>query len=100
VTGFDLPCLEYVFGWTFRPHDVFDTRSVASKMFLDVGSHSLKAWGERLGCNKGDFGQSTDWSKFSPQMLAYCEQDVKVTVALYRHLKDAIDSQVPLDKGG
>lgn len=51
------------------------------------GSHSLKAWGMRLGCHKGDFGQTTDWSEYTPEMLSYCEQDVIVTLTLLQHLQ-------------
>ncbi|KKL71544.1 hypothetical protein LCGC14_2093870, partial [marine sediment metagenome] len=51
------------------------------------GSHSLKAWGYRLGIYKGEFGQSTDWQNWTPEMQAYCEQDVEVTKALWEKLK-------------
>lgn len=47
------------------------------------GSHSLAAWGKRLGVLKGDFGQSTDWSEWTPEMQKYCEQDVAVTLKLW-----------------
>ena len=51
------------------------------------GSHSLKAWGLRLGVEKGDFGETTDWSCWSQPMQDYCEQDVTVTHALWLHLQ-------------
>ena len=51
------------------------------------GSHSLKAWGRRLGVLKGDFGETTDWSEWSQEMQDYCEQDVIVTHALWQHLQ-------------
>ena len=50
------------------------------------GSHSLKAWGERLGVKKGDFGETTDWSVWTQEMQDYCEQDVVVTHALLEAL--------------
>ena len=50
------------------------------------GSHSLEAWGYRLGMLKGDFGKTTDWSAWSPEMQEYCEQDVRVNLALYNAL--------------
>ncbi|WP_038040348.1 MULTISPECIES: DNA polymerase, partial [unclassified Thioalkalivibrio] len=49
------------------------------------GSHGLKAWGFRLGVYKGDFGDTTDWSEWSPEMQSYCEQDVVVTKALLEY---------------
>lgn len=52
------------------------------------GSHSLKAWGMRLGVLKGDFSNAdTDWSEWSQEMQDYCEQDVTVTHALLQHLQ-------------
>ena len=62
-----------------------------------VGSHSLKAWGVRLGNDKGDF-DGGDWQTWSPEMQTYCVQDVEVSYDLYKHLdpenfsQDAIDS--------
>lgn len=50
------------------------------------GRHSLKSWGYRLGILKGDFGETTDWSEYSEEMLEYCEQDVVVTLELYNKL--------------
>lgn len=61
------------------------------------GSHSLKAWGFRLGVYKDDFGESTDWQEFSPEMLDYCEQDVVVTVALVKKLDSKKYSPQALD---
>lgn len=59
-----------------------------AKMGL-VGKHSLKAWGYRLGVLKSSIADSegvTDWSSWTPEMEDYCEQDVRVTVALYKLL--------------
>jgi DNA polymerase I len=51
------------------------------------GSHSLKAWGYRLGHLKGDYGEKQDaWSHYSEEMLRYCRQDVFVTLQLAKHL--------------
>lgn len=44
------------------------------------GSHSLKAWGYRLGVLKGSYGeQENAWEFFTEEMLDYCVQDVQVT---------------------
>lgn len=51
-----------------------------------IGSHSLEAWGYRLGVLKDSFGRTADWSVWSPQMQRYCEQDVAVTLALWKML--------------
>ena len=52
-----------------------------------LGRHSLEAWGHRLGVYKGEFGKTTDWSECTPEMVEYCIQDVRVTLALYRYLR-------------
>eukprot|EP01037_Dinobryon_pediforme_P020737 gene20737-21435_t len=52
-----------------------------------TGAHALKAWGYRLGVLKGDFGETTDWDLWTPEMQSYCEQDVAVTRALYKQIK-------------
>lgn len=50
-------------------------------------SHSLKAWGYRLGELKGTYGEAKDaWDKFTPEMLEYNKQDVVVTKCLYDYL--------------
>lgn len=50
-------------------------------------SHSLKAWGYRLGELKGTYGEAKDaWDKFIPEMLEYNKQDVVVTKCLYDYL--------------
>lgn len=51
-----------------------------------IGSHSLEAWGYRLGVYKGDFGKTTTWQEWSKEMQYYCEQDVVVTRVLFKHL--------------
>ena len=52
-----------------------------------IGSHSLKAWGYRLGMLKGTFGEDADWATWSPEMQRYCELDTDVTRALVLHLR-------------
>lgn len=56
------------------------------------GSHSLKAWGYRLGLLKGEYGeQENAWEVFTPEMLDYCEQDVAVTVRLLETIEKRLE---------
>lgn len=118
VMGYDLPALQKVFPW-FVPHGlVFDTL-VASRLVFPpgdgsplveedmklkesgslpgslIGSHSLAAWGYRLGNYKGDF--EGPWDVCTDQMVEYCQQDVRVTVDLYRHIMDQQPAKEALD---
>lgn len=54
-----------------------------------IGSHSLEAWGYRLGMHKDSFLSTTADFKnlqYSEDLRLYCEQDVRITVALFQHL--------------
>ena len=56
------------------------------------GSHSLKAWGLRLHCMKGDYEDG--WEEFSQEMLEYCIQDTAVTGTIYQYLmQEKIDDR-------
>ena len=62
------------------------------------GGHSLAAWGERLKFPKGDYH---DWTTLTPEMVEYCQQDVRVTECLYQTLKQELapfgDASVDLE---
>lgn len=62
------------------------------------GGHSLAAWGERLKFPKGDYH---DWTALTPDMVEYCQQDVRVTECLYQTLKQELapfgDASVDLE---
>jgi DNA polymerase-1 len=62
------------------------TNAKGKKMSL-VGSHSLEAWGHRLNVLKGEYKKTHNFSKWTPELQAYCEQDTAVTRALVLHLR-------------
>ena len=101
IIAFDIPAIKKLYP-SFKPKKVLDTLVMARLALADIkeldlakknintklyGSHSLRAWGERLGVLKGDYGETTDWQEWSKEMSDYCEQDVRVTVALLEYLK-------------
>lgn len=118
VINFDLPALRKVLGWTPPPHTkIVDTLVLSRLMYSDikdsdwaalrknpkfipsnmVGRHGLEAWGYRLGELKGEYGKTTDWAEWTPQLQAYCEQDVVVTTKLFHHLTAKNYSQTAID---
>lgn len=103
VIGYDLPVLRDLAGLRVPEDRVEDTLVLTRVLWPDlrnsdyridgfpkdlVGSHSLKAWGRRIGVLKGDFNHDeTDWSAWTPEMQSYCEQDTLVNLELYRHIR-------------
>lgn len=97
--GYDLPVMKKL-GYEIKTktHDtlVMSRLAFPNIMLADAnrkslpnnlkGSHSLKAWGYRLRVLKGEFGATTDWKEYSPEMGEYCKQDVEVTYKLYQKL--------------
>ena len=59
------------------------------------GSHSLAAWGLRVGNLKGDY--TGGWETFSQEMLDYCIQDTNVTLTIYKKFMAAGFSQESID---
>ena len=57
-----------------------------------IGSHSLDAWGHRLGLAKGDYSkqmlkQGLDpWAAWNQEMEDYCVRDVEITAILWAGL--------------
>lgn len=68
-----------------------------------IGSHSLEAWGHRMGLHKGDYAKEMEakgldpWAEWSPQMQAYCVRDVEVTMALLWKVHAHNPPQYPLE---
>jgi len=68
-----------------------------------TGSHSLKAWGLRLGEPKDEYGYDADgnaipgvWDNWTQEMQDYMDQDLRTTKRLLNHLKPWEYPAVPL----
>lgn len=123
VHGFDIPALQYMFPW-FAPDKNFVRDSkVESEMWYPAkdlkvadfkaakkypqwiptrmyGSHSLGAWGLRLGCPKDEYkewcaqnGIKDPWGQWSQKMEDYCAQDVISNITLFDYLERKFDYQ-------
>lgn len=101
--SYDLPVLLLYFGIDYyvgseendpstimgREVKITDTLVKSRVLYPDrFGGHSLKAWGIRLGYDKGDYGeQEQAWEEFSEDMLEYCERDVDLGGKIYEALE-------------
>lgn len=115
--SYDIPVLNKLYPWfSVEPSKVLDTLVLGRLIYTNLkdidmgllkkqklpgrlfGSHSLEAYGYRLGLMKGEYAEEfkqkmgdaykhgMEWLEFSQEMLDYCVQDVVVTEALYLKL--------------
>ena len=80
---YDIPVLRRLLGCNIPDEVVYDTLVVGR--VLDSGradGHSLESYGQLL---KHPKTEHSDWSKFSPEMLEYCKNDVELNLKLYRY---------------
>ena len=114
IIDYDIPAIQIVFPkWTTKAK-VTDTLVLSRLIHGDLfnedaernfsvskfpkkfwGSHSLKAWGFRLGDFKDEYGGG--WGGFCEEMLTYCVQDTKVTDTLYKKLMKTEPTQKSID---
>ena len=98
IIDYDLRVLKKLYGWDYKGK-VIDTLVCTRTIWPHIGeldsksknlpqklrgSHSLKAWGYRLGELKGEFNNGGEsFETYTPEMLDYCIQDTAVTLKLY-----------------
>ena len=101
IIGYDIPVINKLFPAVELNCGVVDTLILAKLAYYNMhsideqsdipprlkGRYSLESFGYRLNDNKGDFGKQDDaWDVYTPEMLEYCKQDVKLTAKLYKKL--------------
>jgi len=103
VIKFDIPALKKLYGFSPPLVKVVDTLVMSRCIFSDlrnedfgrnnfdpklVGSHSLKAWGHRMGkATKLTYGEEDGaFDHYNEEMRKYCERDCIVTQLLYDYL--------------
>ena len=109
IINYDLPLLKKIFNWTPNEHSKITDTLVMSRLanpdrpkpsgYTGKGrSHSLEAWGYRIGKGKPDH---EDWSVFSSDMLRRCRQDVEINYlvdhSVSRELEDFSDESIQLE---
>lgn len=119
IIGYDLPVLEKLYGFKTSANlfdtlvtsrllypemakyhyplieQMYNEKLLSKEVYIKLRgkmiaeSHSLEAWGYRVGELKGDYKKTNDFNTFTPEMLSYCEQDVKVTRKLFSKLLES-----------
>lgn len=103
IIGFDIPAIRKVFPW-FEPRGLVRDTLVMTRLMWPhikdhdfelakkgklpknhIGLHKLESWGYRLGVLKDEY--KGGWDHWSPEMQAYMDQDVAVTVALWKRVE-------------
>ena len=88
--GYDLPLMEKVLGYTYRGN-IVDTLLMSRLQRphrkpppgSTKGPHSVESWGIRLGRHKP---HHDDWSRYSPEMLHRCTEDVLIQAEILKEL--------------
>jgi len=85
IIGYDIPVIKNLTSIDLNDKKIVDTL-VLSRLFNPVreGGHGLERWGYILKSHKINFN---DYSKFTLNMLKYCEQDVLLNYKVYERLK-------------
>ena len=111
VIKFDIPALKKMYSFSPPLVKVIDTLVLSRCIFSDlrnedfgrnnfdpklVGSHSLKAWGHRMGkATKLTYGEEDGaFDHYNEEMKKYCERDCIVTQLLYDYLMKQEPSRV------
>ena len=114
IIGFDIPAIQKLYpDFKVKDEQIVDTLILSRLIHSDITtmdgkliaqkkldaklyrSHSLKAWGQRLGFPKGDYDMTLEENRqeWNLEMHNYCIQDCKVTTALLKHFNEKNYSQ-------
>lgn len=102
IIKYDIPVLKKLYPKWQPKAEIFDTIGVSNLIWTDIidtdmkmnalgklpkeyiKKHKLEAWGYRLGILKGEY--KGPWDAWNQEMDDYCEQDVRVTHALFQKI--------------
>ena len=101
IIQYDIPVLEKLYPNRNFTHNVLDTFNLSYIIFPDREKHGLESWGKDLGFEKlnpmtgVEFTpeewkerkkiKASAWDKYTDEMGAYCQQDVRITELVLWH---------------
>lgn len=80
ILGYDIPVLHKILGINVPIDITLDTLIISKLVDYPRQGHSIEDYGIEFGIPKGDF---RDFSKYSPEMEAYCIRDVDICHRIY-----------------
>ena len=107
IIGFDLMGLDKLYNWKPSSNTVlFDTWVISQTLnYSRPHKHGLGGWGKHLKFSKMDNTSFADegFKTYSPEMLQYCVQDVKLNTKVYEvllaELSKAVEVNPMIKKG-
>lgn len=86
--SFDAPVLNRLLGTSIPIDAICDTLIISRLVDAsNIGNHSLEKIGLRLGHHKVPH---EDWTRYSPEMLHRCSEDVKINKKYYGYLLESL----------
>lgn len=96
--GFDGPAIQKLYGLELTYPRLIDSLALVRMAYTGIESvavvdrdgkrqfetHSIEAWGRRLNVPKGEH---SDFTRYTPELLAYCRKDVEVLRTLMEHVQ-------------
>lgn len=117
IIGYDFGALKKLYGWEPKENHIIRDTLIMARMYnpnlamhpdcpkkvwsahaeawKNVGPHTLMNLGYIVGCHKGDFGEDKKFDEYTPEMLDYCAQDVKVNDQVFHWLEKVMRKWSP-----
>lgn len=96
----DLPLMKKLFGWEPKSHQIVIDTLVFSRMlypkrplpqgYFGKATHSIEAWGYRVGRGKPDH---EDWTQYSEDMAKRCMEDAIINRMVLQELERESEEQ-------
>lgn len=99
IISYDLAALYKLYGWRpdqkVRIKDTLIMSKWLNYQRFGMAGHSLARWGELLGYPKIEF---SDWSRYSEEMLVYCQGDCELCKRIYMVLTRELSKLITKSK--